>query len=265
MNKELSLSEMRQVQLNTLLSIDKFCRANNLEYFLCGGSCIGAIRHKGFIPWDDDIDIAMPRPDYERFVSSFADANLKVFTATDPGYFWPFSKVVDTRTVLREINSETIPGIGVFVDVFPIDGLGDEEGEARKTIKRAGRHMKHLTLTYYKAKSGNKIKVALLLALKSFFRHFSKQELKKIKALGTKNEFSVSKYCGVVFGFYGQNEIMLRSFFQDYSLASFEGFEFRVPADYDGYLTRLYGNYMKLPPAEKQITHHSFKAYWREK
>ena len=102
MNK-LENNQIKTILLDTLAMIDDFCVQNNLRYFLCGGSCLGAIRHGGFIPWDDDIDIAMPRQDYDIFVQSFKAKDLKVFCyRKDKHYFMPFAKVSNLKTILKE-------------------------------------------------------------------------------------------------------------------------------------------------------------------
>lgn len=123
----ISFEEHKKIQLSILRDIDVFCQKNQIKYFLAFGTLLGAIRHKGFIPWDDDIDIAMPRPDYNKFILSFNGMvdNLKVLAPEiDLDYYAPYANVYDTRTVLEEKGTSHLKfEIGVKIDVFPIDGV----------------------------------------------------------------------------------------------------------------------------------------------
>ena len=119
----LSLDQVKQIELDILKYVDAVCKEYNLRYFLSFGTLIGAIRHKGFIPWDDDIDISMPREDYERFVEITKNANGKFVTLYPgkEGYPYPFVKVVDKSTELAEKDVMDIPDNGLWVDIFPVD------------------------------------------------------------------------------------------------------------------------------------------------
>ena len=124
------LEELHQIELDMLKEIDRICRRENIQYYLAGGTLLGAVRHKGFIPWDDDIDIAMARDEYERFLKVMKKERhpyLKIFAMEfDKEYQYTFAKVVDTRTRLIEEIGKDLPDMGVFIDIFPIDGLGND-------------------------------------------------------------------------------------------------------------------------------------------
>ena len=133
--KELSKNEIKTIQLDILQSIHQFCETNNIRYSLAYGTLLGAIRHKGYIPWDDDIDVMMPRPDYERFIQNypnFCDRNIVQTYNNDNSYYLWCAKVYDNRT--EQITFPTRSG--VCVDVFPIDGLPDNLEDVRKYIKK---------------------------------------------------------------------------------------------------------------------------------
>ena len=133
-----STSEMREIQLKMMDCIHHFCIKNKIKYSLAFGSLLGAVRHKGFIPWDDDIDIMMLRSDYELFVNTFNcyNSNYKVYDyRKDTQYYYAFAKVCDERTL--RIESSKVQGLGVFIDVFPIDYYADTEKEAKRIIKKA--------------------------------------------------------------------------------------------------------------------------------
>ena len=122
--KQLTGEEVKQVELGILDYINSICKEHKIEYFLDYGTLLGAIRHKGFIPWDDDIDICMTRKNYERFVSVFSKddkSNYKLLSMeTSSSYYYEFGKVVDTRTVLNETETIELPGMGIWVDSLRI-------------------------------------------------------------------------------------------------------------------------------------------------
>ena len=124
MKKELSLEEKKKILVSILSEVHNFCDENNLKYFLPGGTLIGAVRHKGFIPWDDDIDIYMPRNDYEKFLCEFnkESERYQVISLKTDGYYLPFGKVIDTKTVLIE-NVDSDYKMGIYLDIFPLDNL----------------------------------------------------------------------------------------------------------------------------------------------
>lgn len=123
--KKIETEEMKKLELDMLIDVAKFCDENDIRYYLSGGTLLGAVRHKGFIPWDDDIDISMPRPDYLKFVSTYNGSSefYQVQSIENNDKYWrTFAKVFDTRTYLKE-DAIRMPkdGNGVFIDIFPID------------------------------------------------------------------------------------------------------------------------------------------------
>ena len=127
--KIITSEELKAIQLDLLQKTADFCKENGIRYYLCGGTLLGAIRHKGYIPWDDDIDISMPRPDYDRFISMFnkPENDYQVIDmSNNKKYGLPFAKVHDTRTFVDELQY-TKDQFGVYIDIFPIDGVGEDE------------------------------------------------------------------------------------------------------------------------------------------
>ncbi len=128
MRKIEDIQELRQIQMGILDEVHQFCEANGLRYFLSSGTLIGAVRHKGYIPWDDDIDIYMPRQDYEQFLQTYSDTKgtyRAINPATEPHYYYTFAKVVDQRTRMVEKETEGYE-IGVYMDIFPVDYVTED-------------------------------------------------------------------------------------------------------------------------------------------
>lgn len=267
--KEIYMEELKELQLDMLQKIDDFCRNNNIKYTLAFGTLIGAIRHKGYIPWDDDIDIAMPRPDYKRFVETFNgvyDYYYVIAPDINPDYYAPYANVCDKRTLLEEYdNSHRGISVGIKIDVFPIDGTPDSESDYRKLIKTlkiykyilsSKRHSYHFSFSVASVKT-------LLIRLLSYFYKYDAVQKKIIKAC-TEFSFDNSKWVDIVcFPVYKDSRVP-KSFFDDYVDVVFEGKMFKSVKNYDLYLRTIYGDYLKLPPKNKQVPHHGFTAYWKE-
>lgn len=261
--KKISDQELKSIELDILKAIHQYCKANGIVYYLCGGTLLGAVRHSGFIPWDDDIDIYMPRPDYERFISCYKNKVHKVLTfRSTRGYPLPFAKVCDCRTILKEKSGPDIPECGVFVDVFPLDGLSNKK-ETASWIHKVSRDLLYLAgLAGAKLQPAHNIKGVF----KKTISYMLPQQwiLRVIDTFSKRYSFSASEFVGVTFGFYGDRETHKKSVFAESIDIEFEGMTFCAPKETDQYLKTLYGNYMELPPVEKRVTHHSFEAFWKE-
>ena len=265
--KKLTLEELREVQIGILKYIDKVCKENNLTYFLNYGSLIGAVRHKGFIPWDDDVDISMPREDYEKFIKiceNKKNDKYEVWNYENTSWYYnPFLVVIDNTTIIPDKYKKERQDTSCFVDVFPIDKFNDT-----KFIKKIKfltilqsvcyRKRKYLDLSnvYYK-KWMRIILFYILYFVKP--RFFTKLILKLIKNNTTPNgKLEGFIACGdsnEVFesGIYGGGKIKLE----------FEKEQFYVPKNYHIILTGIYGDYMTPPPKDKQIPPHGIDVYYK--
>lgn len=256
LKKKLTNEEVRNIQLEILDNFINFCSTHNLKYSLTGGSLLGAVRHQGFIPWDDDIDLMMPRADYEIFVKSFNTDNIKKSIkcfSYENNKTWNllFSKLMDTNTILFETTTkgehENIE-MGVFVDVFPIDGCSDNWKKELQRIKFYNR----ILISHLSIKFNNSIKLFLSSVLKSLFSIEYAQN-KANKLLKT-YVFGNTKYAGVIVGVYGEKEIYTYDTFSEYTELLFENRKIMCIKNFDKYLIQHYGNtYMELPPMEKRI------------
>ena len=265
--RQLSSKEIKQIELSILKAFACYCEDNNLTYFLCGGTLLGAIRHHGFIPWDDDIDVFMPRPDYEKFYTLSKNVpiahNLVVasYKNSDVKINYPFIKVLDNTTLVYEKTKSKKEKIHIWIDVFPIDGFYDDDSKNMTIIKKI--HLRRDLLAIASAdisQSKSLLKKIGKIFLIPLIKLIGVKNIcKQIDRLSSKVDYKSANYVGGFMWGYGINEKMIKS---DLTIIKheFEDSIFNIPSNYDTYLSNLYGDYMKLPPEEKRIIH-GFTAY----
>ena len=261
--KEINSDELKIIQLDILQKVADYCEKNNITYYLAYGTLIGAIRHKGYIPWDDDIDIAMPRPDYERFIRSFNNENsqIKVVSMHNNLYYGnSFAKVHDTRTVINETQYKR-DVFGVYIDVFPLDGVKNKY--QIKKIRLLNKFLHTKKANYSQRKLSKKIinffgKIVLL--------PFSVHDiLNRIDKMSQKYPYGSTPYVGGICDtVVGERAMIDIDVFKDTRKHIFENRSYNIPIGYDKWLRRIYGDYMQLPPLEKRRTHHVFIAWWKD-
>lgn len=267
--KALTLKEIQDIELKLLLGFDEVCSSLGLRYSLGGGSLLGAVRHKGFIPWDDDIDVMMPRPDYDAFLNYCKNSKLEFETITYDtveGYNSLFARVSDLNTIIKDELMDMPFEMGVGIDIFPIDGLGKTEKKAKNIFYRTYLKREILNATgwrrFFRSRTHSVLVEPVRFSLFVLSRFVDpKQLLKKIDKENHRHSFDGSVYAGCVCGSYREREIMKTDTFTNYCELDFEGHKIKAINNYDEYLTKHYGDYMKLPPVEKQKTHHTYKAY----
>lgn len=267
-NRIVKSEELKKTQLDILLSVDRFCKQHSICYFLTYGTLIGAIRHKGYIPWDNDIDISMPRPDYERFIQLYNTEKEKKYYVISPdldqSYPYPFAKICDPNTHLVEFSSIKY-NIGINIDLFPIDGLPKNEKEAKAhywkiNLYRNLLNIKKIELDF---KRRSLIKNIFLALSKTVLFVISYNYLiKKINHLFVTYNYSDCLYAADL-NFGNVNRRLPKKIFESCISVEFEGYLFNAPIGYDLWLKSIYGDYMQLPPIEKRVTHHDFKAYYK--
>lgn len=272
--RRLEMDEIRPLCLEVLRRIKEVCDKNGIRYSLSGGTLIGAVRHNGFIPWDDDIDIMMPRPDYDRFIeiASKTDCGFSLYSYENCGddYWYPFAKACHKNTLLCEKGmSDSNIRLGIYVDIFPVDGIADTYKSAMLRCKlfkilhglRLASNWKKFRRSKIRGSLYEPLRFGCYLLSKLFTKRFLG---KKLDEFVRKKPFEKSKYVGRLVGDYGSKEVVSKKLFESYTNVSFEGTEFSAISEYNSFLTSLYGDYMTPPPKEKQVTHHDYEAYWVE-
>ena len=263
--REISYQELRNIQLDVLQHIHDFCADNNINYSLAYGTLLGAVRHGGYIPWDDDIDIAMMRDDYERFASMFnkKESFYHFYDCrNDKDVNIAFGKVANTKTMVIEgANSKNL---GVAVDIFPIDDLCETKEDSLKLYKSFDWQKKLLILKCRKVSDVRSWwKKPIFVAVKLFTCWYPLHRISlKMNERIMKYRNQTSKYVGLVVDGY-ENEIIERRIWSEFKDISFEGRTYKSIKDTDSYLSHAYGNYMELPPEEERVPKHDFyKMYW---
>lgn len=265
--KKIELNELKTLQMDVLSAVHRFCLEHNIKYSLACGSMIGCIRHKGYIPWDDDIDIYLLREDYNRLIQEFPDTfegRYKFVTfERDSKWNRAYGKIYDTRTILKETGI-SFPGIGVNIDVFPIDQVPQKEKDWISYNKYRlfwQRLYEMKVISFRKARPF--YKNAFLALCKILLLPFTSRQIALyLEKIAIKNNNISSDYVfECVQGL--KTKRFKKSVFNEITLMPFENRVFFAFVNYDEYLTSAYGNWKKLPPKEKRITHHAFKAWWK--
>lgn len=264
--KELSLEEIKQIELDILKVFHSFCVKHNIRYFISHGTLLGALRYKGFIPWDDDLDVLVPREDYNRLLRIFQnDERYQLMSyERNPDYRYPYAKLCDMTTRKEEGAYNNGMELGLDIDVFPLDTWDDDLEKAKKEVKVQQKNMFCLSLSkLHKPDSHHPVKrfVKGLVMIPCKLRG-SAYYVEKIMQEAYKPEQKGSRYMGgKAWNVYRERDIMPAEIFAEAIELEFEGEKFYAPVGYDAFLTSLYGDYMPEPPVEKRKTHHSFKAY----
>ena len=261
MSKSLTLDEIKQTELLILGHIDTVCKKHHLRYYLAYGTLLGAIRHKGFIPWDDDVDIYMPREDYARFIrlmSEDREGKFKLLSMYNaPDYYYEYAKVVDLRTRVVYDNLKSIEDDGVWVDIFPLD-------DAPKWLRMAKWFLNLLVafriLSVYQKFPSYKYNMVFypLWLLSRMIGHGFFLRLSDAIARSGSNSDYVGYMCSMGVSKY----YFPKKWCEAQTQVEFEGEQYPAFKDYHPYLTYQYGDYMQLPPEDKRVSH-PVVAFWK--
>ena len=262
--RKLSIEEAKKLELDILDFIDSFCKEHGINYCINYGTLIGAIRHKGFIPWDDDIDLSMTRENYEKFIQLFSEKQSRyklLSLETDDQYFNNFIKIVDPTTKIIDTRNTKTYDSGVFIDIFPMDTFNDTKVvdvcyklESFKLLSFS----KHKNIVYGDSKLKDLIRTLFWLLLRPVSpRFFANQIEKQIQRYRVEN----GKYIAFIPSKAKEKEIFPRDMFDELIETPFEHLVLPAPKHFDTVLKQFYDDYMTVPPKEKQIYIHEFEAY----
>ena len=260
------IPEIQQMELGIMEYIHEVCQKIGVKYFLAYGSLIGAVRHQGFIPWDDDMDICMLRDDYEKlqdYLIAHPDERYEVMSyKNNINYVYPFMKVQDNRTYLLEEDVRIDSDMGIYVDIFPVDGYEDDQAFKDKMTKIIKK--RQLSCYTFKGITNTKSVVNSIIRYISviiFYFTNTNKYVAQIDELAKSRK--VEDYELVDYLIYKDmnKPVWKREWLEQVESGSFEGKEFMIPKHYHEILTSDYGNYMQLPPIEQRVSHHDFKLW----
>lgn len=260
------LKKVHEIQLEMALEVKRICEKHAIKYSLIAGTLLGSIRHKGFIPWDDDLDIGMLREEYEKFVHVCSyELDSKYFLQTwesDEGFALPIAKLRRNKTKYVEKNSSySTLHSGIYIDIFPFDNI--ERSSAKRIIQKNFSYiLKRLLLVKmkYKVYDENEVlkkNIYKLIDKISFL--FKKNKIQEtLYKVMTSNNKSSSNEVVTFGGAYGFNkETIKREWLEDLTEVEFENEKFSAPLDFTGYLSRFYGDYLTPPPIDKRYNRHN--------
>ena len=257
------------VIIDVLSAFIRICEAQGLRYFCAGGTAIGAVRHQGMIPWDDDIDVFMPRPDYDRFLRLAAHSMPEGYEVLSPyatkDYPMYFAKMCNARTTLLE--NERIPCVfGLYIDIFPLDGACDDVETCYREKRRFKRLMNKLEAVSTHNSFGEYVGLltkrrewgrfavkTVAFCCRSWLRRWL---LKHMDSIAYGHDYALSSRVVTYSGAYQRQEIYPKAWLETPQMFAFEGLMVNLPHDYDAYLRHFFGDYMTLPPVEQRASHH---------
>lgn len=272
--RRVTQTEEREIMMKLMCFINEVCEVNGIEYSLGGGTLLGAIRHKGFIPWDDDIDFMLIRDEYNKLIKVLRTRslpNMRLIDQNDKGNPYVFAKLCDSRTLCKGPLSE-IKGMGVYVDIFPIDFLPDEK-EARwnfsSKIRKRQRNLNFFSLHTYNKATSYKKKIAKTFLYYPKYLQYKVMYSEKIEKHDIISDMSKFNNKTGIVGFTGSQYSPKKEFFpiedfNQYVLVDFEGYKFHAIKGFENYLKQLYGDFMKLPPEDARVNHSYYKWFWKE-
>lgn len=273
----ISIEKQKAIELDILKWLMDFCGKNGLKVFMVYGTLLGAARHQGFIPWDDDVDVAMPRDDYEKLIKIFPEHEHYKLLAWNncKTYNKPYATLNDIRTVKEEytIRKKYNRDLCVNVDIFPFDDVPEDKEMLRRFQKKLALRSKMLQCLVWKYSKSGSIKNFILknggifimrtleffgiVSLQSFLRRYTK--------LLMSYNGGASKFCAQYAStpLEPEQKLTRKDIFDKQILLPFEGYKFAAPEEYDVWLRDCFGDYMVLPPESEREAHHIHYSYWK--
>lgn len=262
---KLNIDEIKKIELNILDEFHKYCEKNNLRYYLAYGTLLGAIRHKGFIPWDDDIDVVMPRPDYNKFLLLTAEKGITehydtvLYKGCTKKSIYPFMKVIDNTTIVYEPGKAEKNTSGIWIDIFPLDGYPEDsiKGLELFNSNMKFRHLQDiLTTSPFSKKQSLLKKIIKGCIIRPFLMLYGLNRIcEKMNTIVQSYNFENSKLCSDILWGESSTAVFEKEKLEPFELTSFENKQFRIPYCWKDFLEKNYGDYMQLPPENQRISH----------
>lgn len=262
-----SNKKVQELTLNTLKVFTDFCDRHQLQYYFTGGALIGVLRHKGFIPWDDDIDLGLPRKDFDRLHELLKGEMPEGFGLcnrfTDPEWHFAMSQFIDLESEIEIDLAEKKRKAHIWIDVFPLDGLPGGKIARWLRVKNILLHRYLVQIAHISTQVdahrdrplSEKIILGICKVIPIGKLINSNKVLDHLEKVLRKNDFYTSSWCGNMLGRYREKEVVQRSWFGDPCKGIFEGIEVNIPEESHPILSSLYGDYMKLPPEKDRVAH----------
>ena len=272
-NKYIEIDEIKKMQVDILREFHRFCTENDIQYYMYAGTLLGAVRHKGFIPWDDDIDLLLPRPDYEKLLKLCKIKNianhLRLFDDENNEFYpYTFAKICDIRTCCHVTGLDDRIGLGVWIDIFPMDGLPTDENALSAHVEKLHskiRLLNRCTRKFYFSK--NPVRLVKNVGLWVIYGHRNYHKIiRDLKSMAQQYPYEGSKRVGLVVFSPTWSNIAYKEWFDQTVMLSFENYEFNAPGKYIEFLTQLYGEncYCELPPESERVREHDYVIWWKE-
>lgn len=270
--KEISLREMQQIELNLLLEFDKIARRHGLRYYLDGGTLLGAMCYEGFIPWDDDIDLKMPRPDYEKLAGLQAEfpENIRIEPPRRRACDYLFTKLIDTRTLLIEREGGKEKRSGVYIDILPMDGQPDDEKERAAHLAALGRlnSLFHYSQDHFAALKSSTSPASRLKGLLYSLLYTPYRLYRRLTAEAKKYDYDQCRTVGLVIEGDPNRERFEDGWLEPAVPLEFEGHFFPAPHEYRHHMVVFYGEHVAKPEAYHNLpqypSNHSHQVYWKD-
>lgn len=267
----LEMEEVKDILVGILEYFDEICKKHDIRYSLGYGTLLGAARHGGFIPWDDDIDVMVPEPDYHRFLqlpelqsstSQYRIHTIEMEQRNHEVYPYPFAKLADERTT--GIYMRTKDTFGAYIDIFPVVGIPEDEKECKQYFQEFEKNKLKLSIGYRLDRDMESLFIQKLKKIRRDFYWKRYAEYRERLADNIfKYNFEQSSRVNVSYWNYGEKEIFPKNMFENYTKLVFEGKSYPCIEEYDAYLRQMYGDWHQLPPENMRTPRHEYQLFYK--